>query len=135
MIMNSKVDIYRKCHIALAELYDNRQIPLSALENEVKTRLTQDRAIRHNGFYGAITPKGDDLFLKNKYLELAEDAENKEKEKEMRVRDSLMNQLSVEKADEQNIINRQMLLYQKVTIVFSGIAAIGTIIGLLKGCY
>ncbi|MBR5728804.1 MAG: hypothetical protein IKX61_01150 [Prevotella sp.] len=133
--MNYKAELYRKCHKELTELYDKRQIPLFNVDNEVKNILIQDGAIRRNGLDGLITTKGEDLFKNKHYLVLAEEAEEKGREKELRERDSLMNQLSVEKADEQNKINRQMLNYQRITLLFSGIAAIGTIFSLIKGCY
>ena len=83
---------------------------------------------------GAITSKGNELFQNKYYLELAEKAENEESERELRERDSLMNQISVEQTDEQIKINRQLLSYQKINIIISGIAAFGIIIGILKGC-
>ncbi|MCR5365788.1 MAG: hypothetical protein K6E67_06550 [Prevotella sp.] len=132
--MNSMIDLYRKCHNGLGELYDKRQIPLFKIDNEVHNKLVHDGAIKQNGINVAITPQGDDFYMNKHYIELAEEVEKERREKELRERDSLMNQLSVEKADEQNKINRQMLFYQKITILFSGIAAIGTIIGLINGC-
>ena len=132
--MNNIIDLYLKCHQGLGELYNKRQIPLFNIDNEVHNRLVLDGTIRKNGINVAITPKGDELYQNKYYLELAAKAGYEEREKELKERDSLMNQLSVEKAYEQNVINRQMLFYQKIIIVFSGIAAIGTIFGLIKGC-
>ena len=130
--MKRKIELYQKCHQALRELSEYRQIPF--IEKEIKNRLLQDGAIRMNALDAAMTSKGDELFQSKYYLELAAKTEYEERERELRERDSLMNQLSVEKADEQNKINRQMLFYQKITIFISSIAAIGTIIGLIKGC-
>lgn len=129
--MNRKAYFYRKCHKVLDELYKCRQEPI---DKEVKYRLLRDGTIRMNGLDAQITPKGDDYVCNKYYLELAEKAENDEKEKELRERDSLMNQLSVEKTDEQIKINKHMLLNQRITIVLSIIAAIVTIMGLVKGC-
>lgn len=130
--MNSSIDLYRKCHKTLGELSEQRQMPF--IESDIKNRLLQDNAISKNGLDAIMTSKGDELFQCKYYLELAAKTEHEERERELRERDSLMNQLSVEKADEQNKINRQMLFYQRIIIFFSGIAAIGTIIGLIKGC-
>lgn len=122
----------KECHKTLGELSEYRQMPF--INFDIENRLLQDNAISKNGVYTIITSKGDELFKSKYYLELAAKAEYEERERELRERDSLMNQLSVEKADEQNKINRQMLFYQKITIFISSIAAIGTIIGLIKGC-
>ena len=130
--MDKKADYYRKCHKELEELYKCRQKPF--IDKEIENRLLQDGAIKKNGLDAQITPQGDDYVHNKYYLELAEKADCEERERELRERDSLMNQMAVEKADEQNKINRQMLLYHRITIVFSGIAALGTIIGLIKGC-
>ena len=127
-----KNSFYRECHKALGELRKYRQIPF--IEIDIENKLLQDNAISKNGSYAIMTSKGDELFQSKYYLELAAKAEYEERERELREIDSLMNQISVEKADEQNKINRQMLLYQKITIFISGIAAIGTIFGLIKGC-
>jgi len=130
--MNSTIDLYRKCHKTLGELSEQRQI--SFIESDIKNRLLQDNAISKNGLDAIMTSKGDELFQCKYYLELAAKAEHEERERELRERDSLMNQLSVEKTDEQNKINRQMLYYQKIIIIISSVAALGTIIGLIKGC-
>ena len=114
-----KKSFYRKCHQTLSELSEHRQMPF--IEKETQNRLFQDNAISKNGLYAAITPKGDELFKSEYYLELAEKVEHEERDRELRERDSLMNQFSVEKADEQNKINKGMKL-------FTGIAAIGAII-------
>lgn len=130
--MKRKIELYQKCHQALRELSEYRQIPF--IEKEIKNRLLQDGAIRMNALDAAMTSKGDELFQSNYYLELAEKTAKEERERELRECDSLMNQMAVAKAEEQNKINRQMLLYQKIIIFISGIAALGTIISLIKGC-
>lgn len=129
--MDSK-SFFNECHRTLGELSKYRQIPF--IELDIENKLLQDNAISKNGSYAIMTSKGDELFQSKYYLELAAKAEYEEREKELRELDSLMKQISVEKADEQNEINRQMLFYQKITIFISGIAAIGTIFGLIKGC-
>lgn len=131
MIMNSKVNLYRKCHKDLAELNDKRQIPLFNVDNEVKNRLIQDGAIRQNGMSCAITPQGDDLFLNKHYIELAEEAEDKVREKELRERDSYVNQRLVEEEIGQKSIG---IKSYKATIISIIIAVIGIILGLVKGC-
>ena len=130
--MKSKIELYQKCHQALRELSEYRHIPF--IEKEIKNRLLQDGAIRMNALDAVMTSKGDELFQSNYYIELAEKIGNEERERELRECDSLMNQIAVEKADEQNKINRQMLLYQKIIIIFSGIAALGTIVSLINSC-
>ena len=127
-----KIELYQKCHQALRELSEYRHIPF--IEKEIKNRLLQDGAIRMNALDAVMTSKGDELFQSNYYIELAEKTGNEERERELRECDSLMNQIAVEKADEQNKINRQMLLYQKIIIIFSGIATLGTIVSLINGC-
>ncbi len=117
--MNKKIELYRKCHQTLSELSEHRQMPF--IEKKIENRLFQDNAIRKNGLYAAITPKGEELFQSEYYLELAQKVEHDERDWELRERDSLMNQFSVEKADEQNKINKGMKL-------FTGIAAIGAMI-------
>jgi hypothetical protein len=131
MIMNSKVNLYRKCHKDLTELNDKRQIPLFNVDNEVKNRLIQDGAIRQNGMSCAINPKGDDLFLNKHYIDLAEKAEDKEREKELRERDSYVNQRLVEEEIGQKSIG---IKSYKATIISIIIAVIGIILGLVKGC-
>ena len=130
--MKSKIELYQKCHQALRELSEYRHIPF--IEKEIKNRLLQDGAIRMNALDAVMTSKGDELFQSNYYIELAEKTGNEERERELRECDSLMNQIAVEKADEQNKIKRQMLLYQKIIIIFSGIAELGTIVSLINGC-
>ena len=130
--MNRKTELYRKCHQTLAELSKSRQIPF--IDIEIENRLLQDGAIRVNGLNAAITSKGDDFFQGKYYLELAEKAESEERERELRERDSFLNQKSVEVAIEQNKINRQLLSYQKINIIISGIAAIGALLSLVCRC-
>ena len=75
------------------------------LLNYIENKLLQDNAISKNGLYSIMTFKADELFQSKYNLEL-EELSSMKKEKELRERDSLMNQLSVKKADEQNEINR-----------------------------
>ena len=102
--MNNKADFYRKCHKDLGELYDSRQLPF--MDTEVINRLVLDGAITNNSLYSAITPKGDALYRSKYYLELAEDTENKVREHK----------------------------YQIITLLFSCIAAIGTILSFVNSC-
>lgn len=104
-IMNNKADLNRKCHEVLGELSQSRQLPF--IDNEVKNILELDGAISNNGLFSAITPKGDSLFRSNYYLELAKDAENKKREH----------------------------IYQIITLLFSGIAAICAILSLINSCH
>ena len=126
--MNYKAELYRKCHIELAELYNKNQTPLFTIDNEVENRLIQDGAIRRNDLSCIITSKGKDLFLNKHYLNLAEEAKNQEREKELRERDSFANQTSAEQAIEQTKINRRMFYCQIINIILSSIAALGTIL-------
>ena len=125
--MGKKVELYRKCHKDLGELYDKRQIALFNVDNEIRNKFVQDGAIRQNGMFCAITPQGDNLFLNKHYLELAEDAENKEREKELRERNSFVNQRLVEETIKQSKNDRKMLY-------ISGIVALGTILGIVFRC-
>ena len=127
--MNKKADLLRKCHNTLGELSKYRQLPF--LDHEVKNRLVHDGAIKDNGLYGIITPKGDDLLLSSHYLELAEEAENKEREKELRERDSFASQRLVEEDIKQTSIESKNY---KATIISIFIAVIGVLLGLVKGC-
>ena len=132
--MNRKSDFYRKCHGDLSELNNKNQIPRFFINSEVINRLNKDGAISYNGIWAAITSKGEELFHNKYYIELAEKTEYEEKERELRERDSFLNQKSVEEAIEQNKINRQMLSYQKINIIISGIAAVGVLLGLVCRC-
>lgn len=132
--MNREEDLYRKCHKYLSDISKSRQLPLFDTDTEVINRLVKDGAINNNSLSAAITPKGDELFQNMYYCVLAEKAKNEERERELRERDSLMNQKSVEEAIEQNKINRKLLSYQKINIIISGIAAIGVLLGLICRC-
>lgn len=127
-----KKSFYQECHKTLGELSEFRQVPF--IKIDIENRLRQDNAISKNGLDAVMTPKGDDLFQSKYYLELAEKVENEERVRELRERDSLMNQKSVEEAIEQNKINKQILSYQKINIIISGIAAIGVLLGLVCRC-
>ena len=128
-IMNKEAELYRDCHRVLGELSECRQKPF--LDKKVENRLLRDGAIRMNGYFAQITPQGDDFFNNEHYLNAAERVENEEKEKELRVRDSLMKQLLVEKVDELNKHNKQK---SYVKYIYYGIGAIGTIVSIIKGC-
>lgn len=127
--MYYKVDLYRKCHQELKNLYELKQIPWE--DTEVQNRLKIDGAINLNALSATITEKGEEMFLDKYYLDLADKVESEKKEEELRERDSLMKQISIEKADERH---KQTILYQKITIVISSIAALGTIFNFIKGC-
>lgn len=99
--MNKKAELYLKCHKELGKLSQSRQLPF--IDSEVINILELDGAISYNGLFSAITPKGDSLFRSNYYLELAKDIENKKREH----------------------------IYQIITLIFSGIAAICTILSLI----
>ena len=128
--MAKQVELYRNCHKELGLLYKNRQVPF--LDVDITIQLKHDGAIEYNGLNAAITPKGDDMYKTKYYLQLAKEEENKEKELELKERESLINQIATEQSIEQTKINRISLIYQKLTLVFSAIAALGTIIGLIR---
>ena len=132
--MNYKAELYRKCHQELAELYDKRQRPLFNVDNEVKNRLIHDGAIRRNDLSGLITTKGEGLFLNKYYIELAEEVENKEREKELRERDSFTNQRSVEESIKQTKINWDNRNIPKYSLIIAGIALLLEILEQIKSC-
>ena len=127
--MYYKVDLYRKCHQELKNLYELRQIPWE--DSEVQNRLKNDGAINLNALSATITEKGEEMFLDKYYLDLSDKVESEKKEEVIKERDSLLNQISIEKADERH---KQTLLYQKITIVITSITALVTILNFINGC-
>jgi hypothetical protein len=130
--MNKESKLYRKCHDVLKELYESRQIPF--LDRDACVQLKHDGAISFNGLYAAITPKGDDMFQTRHYLKLAKEVDYKEKEHELKERDSLTNQITAEQYIEQTKISKKTLSYQKLSLVFSAIAVIGSIVSIINSC-
>ena len=108
--------------------------PLFNVDNEVKNRLIHDGAIRRNDLSGLITTKGEGLFLNKYYIELAEEVENKEREKELRERDSFTNQRSVEESIKQTKINWDNRNIPKYSLIIAGIALLLEILEQIKSC-
>ena len=130
--MTERAELYRKCHKELGRLYTSRQIPF--LDESIVTQLKHDGAINQNGLNTAITPKGDDKYQTKHYLQLAKEEDNRERELELKERESLIHQIATEQSIEQTKINNKSLIYQKLTLVFSAIAAICTIVGMVISC-
>lgn len=128
--MREQAELYRSCHRELERLYKSRQIPF--IDVNITNQLKHDGAIYYNGLDAAITPNGDEMYKTKYYLQLAKEEDNKEKEMELKERESLIHQIATEQSIEQTKINRISLIYQRLTLVFSAIAAIGTIIGLVR---
>ena len=133
-IMNHKAELYRKCHQTLTELDKFNQIPLYDIDREVKKRLISDNAISINGLDVSTTSKGNVLFLKNYYIELAEETESKEREKELRERDSFINQRLVEETIKQTKIGWDNRKTQFLSLVISGISLIVSILSFVYSC-
>ena len=132
IIMNRKVELYRKCYKELAELSECRQKPF--IEKEVENRLLQDGVIMKNGLDAQITPLGDKYVQKEYYLELAKKAENEERERELRERDSFINQRLVEETIKQTKIgwdNRKTMI---LSLVISSISLIVSILSFVYSC-
>ena len=133
-IMNRKAKLYRKCHQALSELNKFNQIPHYNIDNEVNKRLIYDGAINQNGIDVAITPKGNELFLNEYYIELALETESKVREKELRERDSYNNQRLVEETTKQTKIGWDNRKTQFLSLVISGISLIVSILSFVYSC-
>ena len=127
--MNRKADLYRRCHYELGQLNEYRQLP--SIDIDVKNILLHDGAIRNKGIAVLITSKGEDLYRINRYLELAEEAENREKEIELRERDSFTNQRSVEESIKQT---KNGWDNRKVSIISIVITLIVSILSFFNSC-
>ena len=132
--MNHKAELYRKCHQTLSELDKFNQIPFYDIDREVNKRLICDNAISKNGLDVAITSKGNELFLKKYYIELAEETESKEREKELRECDSFINQRMVEETIKQTKIGWDNRKTQILSLVVSGISLIVSILSFVYSC-
>lgn len=130
--MKERAELYRDCHKELGRLYTSRQVPF--LDENIVTQLKHDGAINHNGLNAAITTKGDDLYQTRHYLQLAKEEDYRKKEFELKERESLIHQIATEQSMEQTRINKKTLIYQKLTLVFSAIAATCTIVGMIISC-
>jgi hypothetical protein len=132
--MNRKVELYRNCFKVLDELGKCRQKPIIDIDKEVEKRLLLDGSIKKNGLDIQITPKGDNHVQNKYYLELAERIENEEKEKELRERDSFINQRLVEETIKQTKIgwdNRKTMI---LSLVISSISLIVSILSFFHSC-